>query len=88
MLTDLLSPEPLTMLRDGSSILDEVILARGYRTVTSPADLLELGFGRSQRRVPGLLLPLWPTDGAEPSLFVYRPDRPRTRSTVPSGPGR
>ena len=81
MLTDLLSPEHLTMLRDGSSILDEVILARGYRTVTSPADLLELGFGRSQRRVPGLLLPLWPTDGGEPPLHVYRPDRPRTRST-------
>jgi hypothetical protein len=37
---------------------------------------LTLGFSPTQRRVPGLLLPLWTTDGHN-SLYVYRPDNPR-----------
>ncbi|MGQ9668332.1 MAG: DUF3854 domain-containing protein, partial [Anaerolineae bacterium] len=53
-----------------------VISARGYRTVTDPAELRKLGFAPSQCRVPGLLLPLWTTDG-QSALSVYRPDSPR-----------
>ena len=71
-----LSPEHLAMLRDGSSISDEKIKARGYRTITEAKELMQLGFTRSQCRVPGLLLPLWATDGQN-SLYVYRPDNPR-----------
>jgi hypothetical protein len=71
-----LFPAHLAMLRDESGISDEVIRARGYRTITDPQDLAEMGFSRSQRRVPGLLLPLWDTSG-ENSLYIYRPDNPR-----------
>jgi hypothetical protein len=73
---DTLSPHHLIMLRDESGISDEVIQARGYRTVTGPKQLEALGFSPAQRRVPGLLLPLWTTDGHN-SLYVYRPDNPR-----------
>jgi len=72
-----LSDAHRAMLLDESAISPEVVAARGYRTVTSPADLADLGFAPSQRKVPGLLLPLHPTDGGEPPLCVYRPDRPR-----------
>jgi len=65
------------MLRLGSGISDAVITARGYRTVTDPDELAALGFARAQCRVPGLLLPLWTTDGNN-GLMVYRPDKPRT----------
>jgi hypothetical protein len=66
------------MLRDGSAIAGTVIAARGYRTVTDTADLKALGFTPAQCRVPGLLLPLWTTDGRQP-VCVYRPDNPRVR---------
>jgi len=48
--TQNLNPDHLAMLHEGSAISDEVILARGYRTVDNPAELAELGFGPSQRR--------------------------------------
>lgn len=71
-----LSPEHLSMLRDGSGIDDATISARGYRTITESKHLRELGFSRSQCNVPGLLLPVYTTDGGN-SLAVYRPDLPR-----------
>ena len=64
------------MLRDGSSISESVIASRGYRTITNGDELRELGFAPAQCRVPGLLLPLWTTDGSD-GLYVYRPDNPR-----------
>jgi hypothetical protein len=76
-LTERLSPEHIAMLREGSCISDEIILARGYRTVRDKAELLTLGFKPAQSLVPGLLLPLWTTDGQN-SVFVYRPDAPRS----------
>jgi len=75
-----LQPHHLRMLRDESAIADDVILARGYRTVTQPGELAGLGFTQAQRLAPGLLLPLHPTDGSEPTLFIYRPDNPRAVS--------
>jgi hypothetical protein len=39
-----LSEKHLQLLRDGSGIGDEVVAARGYRTITDEADLLRLGF--------------------------------------------
>jgi hypothetical protein len=71
-----LSKEHLAMLREGSGISDDVIARRGYRTVTNPKDLLDLGFGRNQKRVPVLLIPLHTTDG-QVAMHIARPDNPR-----------
>ena len=74
-----LSDKHLHMLREDSGISDEVIAARGYRTVTNAKDLIDLGFGPSQchtAQIPGLLLPLRRTDGGN-GLYIYRPDNPR-----------
>src|SRR5262245_10664552 len=70
-----LSAEHLRMLKEESAISDEVIVARGYRSVNDPKELKALGFRGQQLRVPGLLLPLHGTDGSQP-LSVYRPDLP------------
>jgi len=64
------------MPREGSGIAEDMIAARGYRTITETGELEGLGFGAGQRRVPGLLLPLWTPDGLQP-VCVYRPDSPR-----------
>lgn len=71
-----LSPEHLKMLRDTSGISDDVIAARGYRTITDVNELEQLGFSHDQCRAPGLLLPVHCTDGSN-SLYVFRPDNPR-----------
>ncbi len=71
-----LNTQHMTMLHDESGISDQVIWARGYRTIMDKADLEALGFAPNQRRVPGLLLPLHTTDGGN-SAYVYRPDDPR-----------
>lgn len=76
-MTDRLQPHHLRMLAEESAISEDVILARGYRTITQPDELAGLGFTQAQRRPPGLLLPLHPTDGGEPTLYIYRPDNPR-----------
>jgi Domain of unknown function (DUF3854) len=60
-----------------------VITERGYRSIVGPEDiplLKQYGFTRLQwsRQTPGLLLPLWTTDGRN-GLMVYRPDTPRLR---------
>lgn len=72
----MLSSNHLASLKDESAISDDVIAARGYRTVTDKNELTDLGFAPSQCRVPGLLLPLYTTDGQN-GLYVYRPDNPR-----------
>lgn len=67
------------MLHDGSGLPDEVIEARGYRTVSQAADLLNLGFAKRQCRtaqLPGLLIPIFGPDGLN-GLFQYRPDNSR-----------
>lgn len=79
-----LSDLHLKMLRDESGIADAVIQARGYRTIDDPAELRKLGFAPSQCRAPGLLLPLWTTDGQN-SMHVYRPDVPRVLHDRKSG---
>ena len=72
-----LAEHHLAMLRAGSGISDQVIRARGYRTITDRRVLAALGFSDAQCRVPGLLLPLHATDGSQP-FAVYRPDTPRS----------
>jgi hypothetical protein len=70
------------MLTEGSGISEEVIAARGYRTVNKKVELENLGFGRSQRNVPGLLIPCYSPTG-EIVLYQYRPDTPRIRDGKP-----
>jgi hypothetical protein len=82
MLRQRLEERHLLELR-ASGIADEIILARGYRTVTDSRELADLGFPPGQRNVPGLLLPLLhvpeaqPVDGKEPALATFKPDTPR-----------
>ena len=76
-----LLPHHWEHLTRGSGINAEVITERGYRSIAGSADislLKEQGFSREQwsRQTPGLLLPLWTTDGKN-GLMVYRPDTPR-----------
>lgn len=71
-----LSAEHLRMLRDESGISEEVIRARGYRTVTDPRELADLGFAPSQQLTPGLLLPGHAPDGSN-GFCMFRPDYPR-----------
>ena len=73
----LLSPAHLRMLREESAITDEVILARGYRTVTDQTELRDLGFAPAQRCTPALVLPVWTTDGGRGAPMI-RPDAPRS----------
>jgi hypothetical protein len=72
-----LSEPHLRMLREGSAISDEVITARGYRTVTDAKELRDLGFDPKQCHAPALVLPVHGTDGSN-SLYVIRPDVPRS----------
>ncbi|HRQ14829.1 MAG TPA: DUF3854 domain-containing protein, partial [Promineifilum sp.] len=77
------------ILSGESGIGDEAIRARGYRSITADAELRELGFAPAQCRAPGLLLPLWTTDGGN-GHYVYRPDTPRVyedkrRGKLPDG---
>jgi len=64
------------MLFEESGIGARVAVKRGYRTVTSKAELERLGFGRSQRNVPALLMPIYSPTG-EIVLYQSRPNEPR-----------
>ena len=74
--TQTLSPTHYNTLTIGSGIADERIAERGYRTVTKADELLSLNFASYQARVPGLLVPVWRTDGTN-GLYQFRPDSPR-----------
>ena len=71
-----LSDEHKKILTEGSAILEEVIEARGYRTVEKKADLKRLGFSDVQCIPPGILLPIHSPTG-EIATYQYRPDEPR-----------
>src|SRR5215217_7178726 len=64
------------MLFEESGIGARVVVKRGYRTVTSKAELERLGFGRSQRNVPALLIPIYGPAG-KIVLYQSRSDSPR-----------
>src|SRR5215212_1072477 len=71
-----LSPAHKRMLFEESVIDARVAVKRGYRTVTRKAELERLGFGRHQRNVPALLVPIYGLAG-EITLYQLRPDEPR-----------
>src|SRR5919201_6584148 len=75
-----LTESHLAQLMRGSGIHEDVIRERGYRSILPPGGYSELkpyGFTRPQANLPGLLLPLWTTDGQN-GLMIYRPDHPRS----------
>lgn len=61
-----------------SGIAPEVAAARGYRSLTDPADAIALGFAEYQARVPALLVPVHGVGGGV-ALYQLRPDDPRKR---------
>ena len=71
-----LSPAHRRMLFEDSGIEARVAVERGYRTLVSKAELERLGFGRSQRNVPALLVPIYGPTG-DIVLYQSRPDSPR-----------
>ncbi|MFN8664880.1 MAG: DUF3854 domain-containing protein [Thermomicrobiales bacterium] len=71
----LLSDTHLERIR-ASAVADHVAAARGYRTVTTKADLKRLGFSEKQRSVPCLLLPVYDVYGQQAN-YQIRPDTPR-----------
>lgn len=71
-----ISEDHLKMLRDESKIAADVILARGYQTITDPKELAARGFTPAQQRTPGLLIPIHTPDGSN-GLYQFRPDYPR-----------
>jgi hypothetical protein len=71
-----LSESHRKMLCNESAISEKVVKERGYRTITNPKQLEELGFSKAQRRVPGLLIPIHTPDGSI-GLFQFRSDNPR-----------
>lgn len=74
-----LSGGHLEMLQK-SSIKDDVVKTRGYRTLTVGKESVEIlrkiGFSRSQIRLPALLIPLYGSNG-KPVSVQLRPDTPR-----------
>jgi Domain of unknown function (DUF3854) len=74
-------PPPLTaahtaQLCEGSGISEEVILERGYQSITQRTTLSQYGFSAAQcRAVPGLLIPQFNTDGGN-GRYTFKPDTP------------
>ncbi len=62
-----------------SAISTEIIRERGYRSILGKKHLADLGFSQAQQRTPGILIPLWGTDGKQVG-HQYRPDNPRLTS--------
>ncbi len=59
-----------------SGIAPAVIAERGYTSATTIRDAKRYGFGESQCRIPGLLIPIYGPDG-QVVLYQLRPDAPR-----------
>ena len=82
MSSEILSSKHEAMLLAESGIDPRLVASRGYRTVGTKAELERLGFGRSQRNVPGLLLPIHGPLGGIVS-YQFRPDEPRIKDGRP-----
>jgi P4 family phage/plasmid primase-like protien len=66
-----------------SDIAPEVIVARGYWTATTKAELARLGFPPTQQLQPALVVPIYNVRG-ELSTYMLRPDAPRIRDSKPA----
>ena len=68
-------PDHALLFRE-SAIDPWVASERGYESIYNASQLGKRGFTRSQRRMPGLLIPQWSVNG-EVVSYQYRPDNPR-----------
>src|SRR5262245_40391201 len=66
-------------LLDASAIAPEVSAARGYRSITDPAELVELGYPVEwvDQLTPCLYIPILGVNGERVAWHI-RPDRPRS----------
>ncbi len=72
-----LSPKHQAML-DASAISPDVAEQRGYRTITSKAEIVQLGFADFQARTPALLIPIHGLGCVAGAVrYQLRPDDPR-----------
>jgi hypothetical protein len=71
-----------TMLTEESGISEEVIEARGCRSVEKKVDLTQLGFSDKQCNTPGMLLPIHSPSG-NIATYQFRPDHPRIKDGKP-----
>ena len=66
---------------EASGVSAEIAAERGYQSMQGSLGyetLRHAGFSKAQsENLPGLLLPVWGTDGQATPLAVYRPDMPR-----------
>src|SRR5215218_2100895 len=63
-------------LVEESGIAPQVIVDRGYRTVTTKAELKRLGFSKTQQLAPALVIPMYGPTG-ELVTHQIKPDSPR-----------
>jgi hypothetical protein len=61
---------------EAAGITPAMAAARGYHSIDTKANLARRGFGPAQRRVPGLLIPVYDVTGKR-AFDLYRPDDPR-----------
>src|SRR5262245_3523299 len=74
--SSILTLEHFAQLCNGSGIAEEIIVERGYRSLTLRTALSEYGFSANQcKAVPGLLIPQWGTDGSN-GRYTFKPDTP------------
>lgn len=67
-----------------SGISQEVMVARGYRTIEKRAELYRLGYSDRQRGTPTLFIPVWSASDRESfSYHHHRPDAPRLQDGKP-----
>ncbi|MDP9373756.1 MAG: DUF3854 domain-containing protein, partial [Chloroflexota bacterium] len=78
---DTLLPQHRAII-EASAITPQVAQARGYRSVTTRAELGRLGFGEAQRGVPALLIPIHDAAG-QLATYQSRPDTPRIKNGKP-----
>lgn len=76
-----LSPTHAELLA-ASAISVDVAKARGYRTVRTKRELIDLGFAPSQCCVPALLIPVWSVT-KQIVTYQIRSDRPRRKGRKP-----
>jgi hypothetical protein len=81
-LGEFLSLDHQQMLLEESGLSQEVVAARGYRTVEAKSELRRLGFADAQCNPPGLLVPIRSSAG-EVVNYQFRPNRPRIKDGKP-----
>jgi hypothetical protein len=81
MAETMLLPHHAALLQ-ASTVSDEIVRERGYRSIERVEDLLALGFAEYQCRVPGLLTPVYDVFGVN-GQYSYRPDEPRIAKGKP-----